>query len=881
MRRTGSFILYSLLFVMVWLSCRDINAPELGDLRIDMTWPASETMKTLNTSGVAGSPLPVTAPAGNGASVAEVRVEIEPGGIRQSFSGIRDTYELSLELGFYDISVRGFSADSTLLFSGDTTRVLVQPGALTTITLTLWPLFPWIAPEFRGLADPQANNSGTYTLSWTSVEKADAYRLEESGDPAFTASAVLYTGADTTFEVSGKQDGDYYYRVRAENSVSTSPWSRTAHVAVSVSQDLEFVTLSLPAAHLNEFYETRILFSGGVPPYVCEPAGLLPEGLEMTQPQGTDASVLLSGTPGRTGHYPFTMIVYDSSVPVKTAEMDYSITVLPDSLRLHPIALPEGTVSTIYQATLTSSGGSGDISWSITQGSLPPGLFWLISAIGADITGTPTETGTFPFRVKVQDTLFPQLADSSDFVITINPAPLTITTTVLAGGRVGVFYSQTLAATGGTTPYAWSVPSGSLPSGLSLNTSSGTISGSPASAGTFNFTVRVDDGDGLYDTQSLSVTITSDALIITTPSPLPEATAGQPYSKTLSASGGTPPYTWTELSRTPEWLAEGLTLSAAGVLSGDPGTDPDAGQIQVRVTDSGSPAQSAVKTFDLTVNPGALAKYMEYLPDADVGSSYWGFITYRYGTAPLVAPWTLTGSLPPGVSVEGYDADNYQMNLSGTPTTAGTYNFQVTIYDSDTPPQSRTDSYSITIISTAFTITTSSLSAGKINQAYSGSIATENGTQPLSYSIAAGSIPPGLSITPSGSSYLISGTPTSSGEYTFTFEATDSSFPQKSDSKSFTLKIHIRITTTSLPDGQQGTVYNATLFAEGGSSAYDWSVSGGSLPPGTSLLASSSFADVTGIPTATGTYTFTILAVDQLNPALSDSRSFSITINSP
>jgi len=98
----------------------------------------------------------------------------------------------------------------------------------------------------------------------------------------------------------------------------------------------------------------------------------------------------------------------------------------------------------------------------------------------------------------------------------IQPPPVAITTTSLDDGTVGTSYSQTLAATGGSTPYTWSVISGSLPAGLSLNASTGEISGTPSTDGTSNFTVQVMDDNSVTDTQALSITIdpaTADPIV--------------------------------------------------------------------------------------------------------------------------------------------------------------------------------------------------------------------------------------------------------------------------------------------------------------------------------------------------------------------------------
>ncbi|HET9180110.1 MAG TPA: Ig domain-containing protein, partial [Terriglobia bacterium] len=135
-------------------------------------------------------------------------------------------------------------------------------------------------------------------------------------------------------------------------------------------------------------------------------------------------------------------------------------------------ALPGGTVNTAYSATLTATGGTGSYTWSISAGSLPAGLT-LNTSTGA-ITGTPTTAGTSNFTAKVTDSN--SQTATQNLSITVNAA-LSITTTSLPGGTVGTAYSSTLAATGGTGSYTWSISAGSLPAGLTLNTSTGAITG--------------------------------------------------------------------------------------------------------------------------------------------------------------------------------------------------------------------------------------------------------------------------------------------------------------------------------------------------------------------------------------------------------------------
>src|SRR6185312_13046422 len=239
-----------------------------------------------------------------------------------------------------------------------------------------------------------------------------------------------------------------------------------------------------------------------------------------------------------------------------------SITINPPNLTITTTALQAGTVNAAYSQALAASGGTPPYSWALASGSsLPAGLN--LSA-GGTISGTPTAAGTTNFTVRVTDSA--SGAATAALSITINPPNLTITTTALQAGTVNAAYSQALAASGGTPPYSWALASGSsLPAGLNLS-AGGTISGTPTTAGSSNFTVRVFDAASGSATAALSIAINPPALTITT-STLPQGTVGLAYSQPLAASGGTPPYSW---SVTAGSLGAGLTMSPAGVIAGTP-----------------------------------------------------------------------------------------------------------------------------------------------------------------------------------------------------------------------------------------------------------------------------------------------------------------------
>ena len=152
---------------------------------------------------------------------------------------------------------------------------------------------------------------------------------------------------------------------------------------------------------------------------------------------------------------------------------------------------------------------------------------------------------------------------SANFSLTNLPAPLTITTTSLPSSQLGVAYSQTLAATGGTTPFTWSIVSGTLPAGLTLNASTGVISGTPTTPQTANFTVKVTDSEtpAVSQTASLSILVSGNlATLQVLPQPNTVGFGASVQFFAQDASGNAIPVTW---SVSP--ANGGGTISATGL----------------------------------------------------------------------------------------------------------------------------------------------------------------------------------------------------------------------------------------------------------------------------------------------------------------------------
>jgi hypothetical protein len=167
-----------------------------------------------------------------------------------------------------------------------------------------------------------------------------------------------------------------------------------------------------------------------------------------------------------------------------------------------------GTEFTFFITVTGCASSNKQPSFKVVDGRLPRGtkLFDFAGSSGL-VNGVPTTAGSFTFTVEVKDET--RATDTETFTVEILPpeAP-TITTEALSGGTVGEFYCcGNLFASGGVQPYTWSVVAGTLPPGLELPKGENTISGTPTTAGTFIFTVRVTDDLGAFSEKELSITI--------------------------------------------------------------------------------------------------------------------------------------------------------------------------------------------------------------------------------------------------------------------------------------------------------------------------------------------------------------------------------------
>jgi hypothetical protein len=478
------------------------------------------------------------------------------------------------------------------------------------------------------------------------------------GQANITEQFVVSNGNNRHFLIEAKDaSGNVTYT--GENNANLDGVPVT--IGITMSATLVVTTKSLPAATVGSAYSQTLAAGGGTAPYTWSiSVGALPAGLILNMATG-----VITGTPTTEGTVNFTVMVTDSASPAGTATGALSIMTAPATLVVTTTSLPTATVGTAYSQALAAGGGTAPYTWSISVGALPAGLS--LNAATGIINGTPTTAGTSAFTAQVKDAS--GATATGNLSITISTL-LSVTTASLPGGYVASPYNQTLAAANGLTPYSWSITSGSLPPGLTLNASTGAITGTPTTAGTSAFTVQVKDANGATATENLSITI-STLLSVTTAS-LPGDDVNTPYNQTLAAANGLTPYSWSITSGS---LPPGLNLSAStGAITGTP-TTAGTSAFTVQVKDASG--ATATKNLSITISALPIVTTASPLPGVDVNTPYNQTLAATNGLTPY--SWSITsGSLPPGLNLSASTGA-----ITGTPTTVGASTFTVQVKDAN------------------------------------------------------------------------------------------------------------------------------------------------------------------------------------------------------
>lgn len=369
--------------------------------------------------------------------------------------------------------------------------ILAPIGTLLASTLSITGITPSSITSgayYSSVIASASGGSSPYTYSASSLPPGLYFN---------SASASIYGYAC-------HENGNYSIPLSVKDSLGA-----TASTSVSLSINITTTgqcSLSISPSSLNNgfvgtAYSQSFTASGGSS-YVYSLAGALPPGLTLS------SAGYLSGTPTTVGTYNFTVSTTDSSGRTGNATYSLSISAQPISITKTYISSPKYGAS--YSQTITTS-GAPVASFSVTSGSLPTGL--TINQTTGVISGISTSVGTFSFTITATATAQSGGSISSRAYTTTVKGSVSITTSSLGLMYVGTPYNLALATsvTTGATISSFKVSSGSLPSGLSLNTSTGVISGTPTKSGSYTVKIKVTSSTGATSTKSYSGTVSSSS----------------------------------------------------------------------------------------------------------------------------------------------------------------------------------------------------------------------------------------------------------------------------------------------------------------------------------------------------------------------------------
>jgi len=560
-------------------------------------------------------------------------------------------------------------------------------------------------------------------------------------------------------------------------------------------------------------------------------SGTLPTGLTLS------TAGVLSGTPTQGGTFPITVLVTDANGCTGVSGT-YNLVITCPTITVTNPANGNGTASSPFSETFTESGGVGSPTFTLATGTLPTGLTLVANGV---LSGTPTQTGSFPITVTSTDANGCS-GTGTTYTIVIACQVITVNNPANANGTANSAFSETFTNTGAIGAVTYSLASGTLPAGLTL-AANGVLSGTPTQTGSFPITVTVTDSNGCTGTGG-TYTIIIGCQTITVTNPANTAgTASSPFSETFTQTGAIGTATFTTASTLPT----GLTLSAAGVLSGTP-TQTGSFPIVVTVTDSnGCTGTSSTYTLNIgcqtitVTNPANTAGTVS-APFSE---------TFTQTGAIGTATFTTASTLPLGVTLAANGV------LSGTPTQPGSFPIVVTVTDSN-GCTGTSATYTLVIACQTITVTNPANATGPAGSPFSETF-TQTGAIGSATFTTTSTLPTGLTLSTAG---VLSGTPMQGGTFPIVVTVTDSN-GCTGTSATYTLIITCPVITVNNPanaNGIAGSAFSETFTQSGGIGTITYTLATGTLPTGLTL---STAGVLSGTPTQTGSFPITVTATDQ------------------
>jgi hypothetical protein len=512
--------------------------------------------------------------------------------------------------------------------------------------------------------------SGTYAFSISGGSLPTGLSLD-------AASGVI-SGTPTTI-------ASYSFSVKVEDSADKTKFKEKSYTIV-IADKVSITTTSLPKGVNGFSYNAHVVAAGGFGQFqysIKEGSGNLPNGLSLNSTTG-----IISGTPNDTNKvYNFTVKVADSIDPIDFTEKTLSIE-LTNKVIISTSSLPFTKPGRAYSAVITIANSPAHKEFSSTN--LPVGL--TINAETGVISGTITDLTPQTYnnvKIKISDSDDITNYDERTFNIVVYDF-VNITTATIRNFVNGASYLQSVVAEKGTGSYNFEISAGSLPTGLSINQSTGVISGTPnAMTGAFSFTVKVSDSNDPIDfkTRDFSIAL-YDKIAITTLSLENAIKDDATYSHTVSSTGGSGAYKNTISSGS---LPAGLSInSATGTISGTPNT-AGSYSFTVRCEDVNDSSNYDTKSYTVKILTQVVITTAS-LPNCAFNTAYNQNINVAGGAGNYTFT-IVSGNLPAWLTL-----NNSTGNISGTAdNNESTYNFTIKVVDNELSSNSSQKNLSITV----------------------------------------------------------------------------------------------------------------------------------------------------------------------------------------
>jgi hypothetical protein len=675
-----------------------------------------------------------------------------------------------------------------------------------------------------------AHINAPYSLTVTGQGSSAVASWAISGGqlPPGLTFAVSQYNADTAI-ISGipTQLGTYSFTIQAQDY--TLPQNASLDLVIVVDSHLVLTKPSLRNGGQNQVYSDAFTAINGTPPYHWAISGVLPAGLTLGSSAGN-----ITGTPTEFGGFSYTVTVTDSSTPTQT---DSAQNILNIAQQLQ-IQANIGTafIDRPFYSSFFYTGGTSPVTWSIISGNLPPGLTLHSSGV---VEGIATQLGSYNFVVQATDSGTPPYVISQAGALNVTPTPLNVQGQPVSPAPVNVTFHSQIPASGGTPPYSWAMSSGSLPLGLTLNTATGFIDGTPSQNGTYNFSVKG------TDSSSPAQTATANDFIVIRPS----------LGRNDSIAAATP-------------LGNSQNVSPPIVLSVSPYIDP---------TNAATPNPDT--DFYKFVAAGGSIVHVETFAQRSWGADVLDSVIEVLDQQGVrlhscYQPNYISSCLNDDVDASTRDSA-LDIKVPGAANTTSTFYVHVFDWRGDARPDML---YYLNVsgVIEPLTISPLTLAPGATRGVnFQQQFTARGGSGNVTWLADGGAFPPGWSLSSSG---LLSGVASADGFYTFAVKATDSANPPQTARTQYTMQIAEPLVITSSPIFPNACVNKPYSF--------QMQTSGG-VPPIFFGFNSSAFVAInldtstgifSGTTDVTGTFTGDAGASDSAQPPSSQGQHISLTI---